>query len=161
MCPSYQCACAYFVIASCKSVVAAHHSRHVSLPVTLVLHHECHRCVLVPISLVTALPSFLQAARHEQQETMQEDELAYYEALEDLGNGYESYPESEEDAEDPEEVSVVGELLVVACLCPGQQPGGKRSMSELLGARSSFCYLSPLMLSLPVLGTFSLLLSLV
>lgn len=38
---------------------------------------------------------------------MADDDLVYHDALEDLGDGYESYPESEEDAEDPEEVSVV------------------------------------------------------
>lgn len=70
-----------------------------------------------------ALSTFLQAALHEQQE----DDLAYYDALEDLGDGYESYPESEEDAEDPEQVSVVGVLLSVGRLCPCRQLCGMRS----------------------------------
>ena len=58
---------------------------------------------------------------------MQEDDLAYYDALEDLGDGYESYPESEEDAEDPEQVSLLGDLLSIARLFPGPRLGGKRS----------------------------------
>ncbi len=75
----------------------------------------------MPVIRFSALPTFLQAARHEQQEIMQEDDLVYNDAPEDLGDGYESYPESGEDAEDPDEVSVVGELRSIACLCPGQQ----------------------------------------
>ena len=55
--------------------------------------------------------------------------LAYYDALEDLGDAYESYQESEEDAEDPEQVTPeqVGELLSVTRLHPVCQLGGKRS----------------------------------
>ena len=45
--------------------------------------------------------------------------MVYYESDEDLYDECESYPESEEDAEDPDQASVVEKLLPVGrfCLC--------------------------------------------
>ena len=63
---------------------------------------------------------------------MQEDDLVYYNALEGLGDGYESSPESEECAEDPEEVSVAGEQQSSACL----RPKGHKKHSCWMLARS-------------------------
>lgn len=50
---------------------------------------------------------------------MQKDDLVHDDAMDDLGDRYESYPECEKDAAAPEQVSVGGDLLPVACLVEG------------------------------------------